>query len=72
MPEKRLAKVRRQRMIENIQKLDRKYRDRRGIVVNVTGYDKEGQRVIYMRDGYEFECAAPLIIFRARFTRVDA
>jgi len=59
-------------MIENIQKLDRKYRDRRGIVVNVTGYDKEGQRVIYMRDGYEFECAAPLIIFRARFTRVDA
>ncbi|QMV54102.1 DUF4222 domain-containing protein [Ewingella americana] len=58
-------------MAEHIEKLDRKYRDNKGIVVNVIGYDREGQRVIYMRDGYEFECAAPLIIFRARFKRVE-
>jgi hypothetical protein len=55
----------------NIQTLDRLYADHRGIVVNVIGYDHISQRVIYRRPGYEWECAAPLIIFRARFRRID-
>lgn len=58
-------------MKENIQTLDHLYRDWHGNVVHVVGYDRAGQRVIYRRTGYEWECAAPLIIFRARFTRID-
>lgn len=58
-------------MEENITKLDRLYADERGIVVNVIGYDSVGQRVIYRRTGYEWDCAAPLIIFHARFKRID-
>jgi hypothetical protein len=58
-------------MTENIQKLNRHYADHRGVVVNVIGYDSIGQRVIYRRAGYEWECAAPLIVFRARFKRID-
>ena len=58
-------------MEEKIQILDRLYADSHGIVVNVIGYDSIGQRVIYRRTGYEWECAAPLIIFRARFRRID-
>ncbi|AXF75503.1 DUF4222 domain-containing protein [Erwinia tracheiphila] len=58
-------------MTEHIQPLNRYYRDHRGIVVNVTGYDASGQRVIYRRPGYEWECVAPLIVFRARFKRID-
>ena len=56
---------------EIIQPLDRTYRDQHGIIVNVTGYDADRQRVIYRRPGYAWECAAPLIIFRSRFTRID-
>ncbi|HBP8874102.1 TPA: DUF4222 domain-containing protein [Escherichia coli] len=51
--------------------LNRYYKDTHGVVVNVIGYDAVGQRVIYRRPGYEWECVAPLIIFRSRFTRVD-
>ncbi|TLI63235.1 DUF4222 domain-containing protein [Escherichia sp. E1130] len=58
-------------MTEHIQPLNRYYRDHHGIVVNVTGYDAAGQRVIYRRPGYEWECVAPLIVFRARFKRID-
>lgn len=58
-------------MDENIQPLYRLYRDQHGIVVHVTGYDADRQRVIYRRPGYEWECSAPMIIFRARFKRID-
>ncbi|HIE7312337.1 TPA: DUF4222 domain-containing protein [Klebsiella pneumoniae] len=44
--------------------MDRLYRDQHGIVVHVTGYDAG-------RPGYEWECVAPMIIFRARFKRID-
>jgi len=56
---------------EHIQPMDLLYRDQHGIVVHVTGYDAGRQRVIYRRPGYEWECAAPMIIFRARFKRID-
>ncbi|MGG7993894.1 DUF4222 domain-containing protein [Klebsiella aerogenes] len=58
-------------MEENIQPMDRLYRDQHGIVVHVTGYDAGRQSVIYRRPGYEWECVAPIIIFRARFKRID-
>jgi hypothetical protein len=58
-------------MAEQVTPLNRKYRDRRGHVVHVIGYEREAQRVIYRRDGYEYECAAPLILFRSRFIRVE-
>ncbi|HCB2271234.1 TPA: DUF4222 domain-containing protein [Citrobacter koseri] len=58
-------------MEENIQPLNQYYQDRHGIIVHVTGYDHDRQRVIYRRAGYEWECAAPKIIFRARFKRID-
>ncbi|MET4982548.1 DUF4222 domain-containing protein [Klebsiella aerogenes] len=51
--------------------MDRLYRDQHGIVVHVTGYDAGRQSVIYRRPGYEWECVAPIIIFRARFKRID-
>ncbi|WP_312871678.1 DUF4222 domain-containing protein [Serratia fonticola] len=59
------------KLSDGIQLLNRYYRDRNGIVVHVTGYDRPGQRVIYRRTSYEWDCAAPLILFRARFTRID-
>ena len=58
-------------MEENIQPMDRLYRDQHGIVVHVTGYDAARQPLIYRRPGYEWECVAPMIIFRARFKRID-
>jgi hypothetical protein len=56
---------------EFIQSMNRYYKDHHGIVVNVTGYDPVGQRVIYRRPGYEWDCVAPLIVFRSRFKRID-
>ncbi|OON40637.1 DUF4222 domain-containing protein [Izhakiella australiensis] len=58
-------------MTEHIQPLNGYYRDHHGIIVNVIDYDAAGQRVIYRRDGYEWEYAAPLIVFRARFKRME-
>nr|WP_238938999.1 DUF4222 domain-containing protein [Mixta mediterraneensis] len=51
--------------------MNRLYRDHHGIVVNVIRYEADSQKVIYRRPGYEWECAAPLLIFRARFRRLD-
>lgn len=58
-------------MRNEIQTLDRLYQDHHGITVNVIRYERDSQRVIYRRPGYEWECAAPLILLRARFRRVD-
>lgn len=58
-------------MTHGIASLDRFYRDRKGTVVHVIRYDRINQKVIYRRQGYDFECASPLILFRSRFERVD-
>ena len=42
-------------MSEKIEPLDRRYKDWRGIVVHVVGFDRAGGRVIYMREDYEHE-----------------
>ncbi|MFJ5503844.1 DUF4222 domain-containing protein [Pectobacterium carotovorum] len=57
-------------MDEQITELDRRYRDHYGKIVHVVGYDRQNERVIYMREGYEHECVSPLWQFQAKFTRV--
>ena len=57
-------------MSEEIQKLDRRYKDWRGVVVHVVGFDRAGDRVIFMRAGYPHECAQPVELFKSRFERV--
>ncbi|MEI7174807.1 DUF4222 domain-containing protein [Pectobacterium carotovorum] len=54
-----------------IAELDRRYRDQYGKIVHVIGYDRQNERVIYMREGYEHECVSPLWQFQAKFTRVS-
>ncbi|HFD6681258.1 TPA: DUF4222 domain-containing protein [Providencia alcalifaciens] len=56
---------------ENPNNLNRVYLDKRGIRVRVIRYEREKQRVIYLRDGYEHECFAPLYKFKDEFTRVE-
>ena len=58
-------------MPHGIASLDRFYRDRKGTVVHVIRYARINQKVIYRRQGYDFECASPLILFRSRFERID-
>lgn len=55
---------------EDSNNLNRIYLDKRGIPVRVVRYDREKQWVIYLRDGYEYECFAPLYKFKDEFTRV--
>ena len=57
-------------MPDKTQKLDRYYKDRRGIVVHVVGFDRAGDRVIFMRTGYPHECAQPVELFKSQFERV--
>ncbi|HDL8369895.1 TPA: DUF4222 domain-containing protein [Yersinia enterocolitica] len=56
-----------------VQLLDRYYNDKRGIRVHVIGYDRAGDRVIFLREQqrYKPECAQPTYRFKADFTRVD-
>ena len=54
-----------------MQELNRKYRDDRGVIVHVIGYDREKNQVIFMRQGYLHECMQPVERFREKFKRVD-
>lgn len=49
----------------------RVYRDPRGVMVRVTGYDRENQQVIFTRPGYEHECMRPVWQFQQLFRRVS-
>ncbi|HDH0769162.1 DUF4222 domain-containing protein [Klebsiella pneumoniae] len=51
--------------------LDRLYHDPRGIVVHVTGWDREKQQVYFTRPGYPHECMQPVWKFQQYFTRCD-
>ena len=51
--------------------LDRRYRDKNGVIVHVTGYVPATQRVIFMRPGYEHPCVLPLRLVKLYFTRLD-
>ncbi len=54
-----------------MQELDRQYKDPRGFLVHVIGYDRKKQQVIFMRQGYPHECMQPVERFREKFKRVD-
>lgn len=54
---------------ETADNLNRYYTDKRGRKVHVIRYDRENNRVIFMRDGYEHPCFEPLKIFQERYTR---
>lgn len=56
---------------EDPNNLNRIYLDKRGILVRVVRYDREKMWVIYMREGYEHECFAPLYKFKDEFRRVE-
>ncbi|SLM63520.1 MULTISPECIES: DUF4222 domain-containing protein [Dickeya] len=51
--------------------LNRRYRDKNGVIVHVTGYEPATQRVIFTRPGYEHPCARPLWQVQKYFTRLD-
>lgn len=50
--------------------LDLNYRDPRGVVVHVTGWDREKQQVYFTRQGYPHECMQPVWKFQQYFKRV--
>ncbi|QGH60189.1 DUF4222 domain-containing protein [Serratia proteamaculans] len=58
-------------MTDEIIALDRKYRDPRGMVVHVTGYDRAKQQVFFTRPNYEHECMQPVWKFQQYFERLD-
>lgn len=43
------------------------HRDPRGVVVHVTGYDREKSQVIFLRAGYGHECMRPARQFQQFF-----
>ncbi|EOV7029555.1 DUF4222 domain-containing protein [Yersinia enterocolitica] len=56
---------------ENIELLNRQYRDKRGVLVSVTGFDRVNQRVIFERENYPYLCCEPVWKFQKYYTRVD-
>jgi len=54
-----------------VEELNRRYRDWRGIIVHVKGYDRQKQQVIFRRAGYEHDCMQPVERFREKFKRVE-
>ncbi|OOL22048.1 DUF4222 domain-containing protein [Klebsiella aerogenes] len=56
---------------ELVEELDRQYRDPRGVVVHVTGWNREKQQVYFTRQGYAHECMQPVWKFQQYFTRCD-
>ncbi|MFT4271219.1 MAG: DUF4222 domain-containing protein [Pantoea sp.] len=57
-------------MDERVVKTDKLYRDRRGIIVRVTGYDRQTRWIIFMRPGYSHECCVPKWYFEKYFREV--
>ncbi|EPJ3763109.1 MULTISPECIES: DUF4222 domain-containing protein [Providencia] len=56
---------------EDANNLNRIYLDKRGRRVRVIRYDRVKQWVIFLCDGYEHECFAPLYKFKLEYTRVE-
>ncbi|AZI52007.1 DUF4222 domain-containing protein [Pantoea agglomerans] len=57
-------------MDERFVKTSKQYRDRRGVIVQITGYDRQERRVVFMRPGYEHECCVPKWYFEKYFREV--
>lgn len=53
--------------------INRRFKDKRGVVVRVIRWEPETNRVIYLRDNYEHgECFSPLDQFQRNFREVGA
>lgn len=55
---------------EKHKNLNRYFRDRRGIIVKVIEWNKQKQRVIFMRADYEHPCFVPLWLFLKYYTEL--
>ena len=55
---------------ENIKPLNRRYKNKRGRVVHVTGWDPRKQWVIFRLDDYEHPCFEPLDKFKDECTEI--
>ncbi|WP_262239433.1 DUF4222 domain-containing protein [Serratia liquefaciens] len=51
--------------------LNRRYLDDHGKRVTVIRWDRAEQQVIFMREGYPYECMQPLERFKEKFKRVE-
>ncbi|RZV01052.1 UNVERIFIED_ORG: uncharacterized protein DUF4222 [Serratia quinivorans] len=51
--------------------LNRLYLDDHGNRVTVIRWDRAAQQVIFMREGYPYECMQPLERFKEKFKRVE-
>ncbi|EPJ5098479.1 DUF4222 domain-containing protein [Citrobacter freundii] len=55
-----------------VKPLDIDYRDPRGVVVHVTGWNREKQQVYFTRPGYPHECMQPVWKFQQYFKRLTS
>ncbi|POW56610.1 DUF4222 domain-containing protein [Candidatus Pantoea alvi] len=56
-----------------MRELNRRFKDKRGVIVRVVRWEPETNRVIYLRDNYEHgECFSPLDQFQRNFREVGA
>ncbi|MCQ4969151.1 DUF4222 domain-containing protein [Atlantibacter hermannii] len=54
-----------------IKPLDIDYRDPRGVIVHVTGWNRDKQQVYFTRQNYPHECMQPVWKFQQYFTKVS-
>lgn len=54
-----------------IKPLDIDYRDPRGVIVHVTGWNRDKQQVYFTRQNYQHECMQPVWKFQQYFTKVS-
>lgn len=54
-----------------IKQLDIDYRDPRGVIVHVTGWNRDKQQVYFTRQNYPHECMQPVWKFQQYFTKVS-
>lgn len=54
-----------------VKPLDIDYRDPRGVIVHVTGWNRDKQQVYFTRQNYPHECMQPVWKFQQYFTKVS-
>ncbi|MCP6379481.1 DUF4222 domain-containing protein, partial [Klebsiella pneumoniae] len=54
-----------------MREVNRKFRDHYGKPVRVIRWERETNRVIYLREGYPHECFSPLDQFQRKFREVE-
>ena len=54
-----------------MRELNRWFRDHYGAPVRVIRWEAQTQRVIYLREGYKYECFSPLEQFKRKFREIE-